>query len=158
MTIKNISHKLTVHPQKEYAQRSLDVIDKIIVHHSATSGGTPESFADYHVKRKDWPGIGYHCVIDKDGMAYLTNTATTVSYNCSGQNMVSIGVCLIGDYSEELPNEQMLNSLTNVINYYRELTKKELPVYGHRHFRKTQCPGKRLDDFLHQSFSQEKTN
>jgi len=144
MIIHNIIHKLTVHPQKEYGTRKISDIDKIIVHHSATTGGDAYSFADYHVHKKDWPGIGYHAVIDKDANIYLTNNSTTISYNCSGQNSTSIGICIIGNFEKTEPTKEQINSLTHIINFYNELTEKNLTIYGHRDFRKTSCCGRNL--------------
>jgi N-acetyl-anhydromuramyl-L-alanine amidase AmpD len=144
MIISNIVHKLTVHAQKQYGTRKISDIDKIIVHHSATNSGTPDSFADYHVQRKDWPGIGYHAVIDADANIYLTNNSTTISYNCSGQNATSIGICLIGNFEKTEPTTEQINALIHIIKFYNELTEKTLSIYGHCDFRKTSCCGRNL--------------
>lgn len=146
---------LPTRDDKFYRQRFLKDIKQIIIHHSATSGGSPESFARYHVENKGWPGIGYHIVIDKNGNICKTNFATTISYHCSGQNHKSIGVCVIGNYDNVLPDGNILSSLHDVIKYYDKMLGVELPIKGHRDFKATSCPGDKLYEYIKNTFKRD---
>ena len=94
--------KLIRHPYKTYDGRPLNAIQKIAVHHSLTSSGSAESFARYHVKHNGWPGIGYHFVIEKDGTVKWCNDLEIKCYHVGNSNRMSIGICLVGDFREQI--------------------------------------------------------
>ncbi len=141
--ISNVSNAIPTHPNKKYAIRSLNVIQKIIVHHSATSSGSPASYANYHIS-KGWPGIGYHFVIQKNGEVFQTNDLERISYHTTGQNANSIGICLTGNFDVEQPTPQQMNSLKAlIINLESQLG--NLYVHGHNEFSSKTCPGNNFD-------------
>lgn len=142
--IENITDSLPTKPGAKYHRRTLGYIDKIIVHHSATSSGTPESFANYHINQNGWPGIGYHFVIDKEGTVYQTNDLETVSYHCSGQNASSVGVCLIGNFDIETLTAGQQKNLDRLVQNLRGKLPRPIKVFGHRDFKNTNCPGANL--------------
>lgn len=148
MQIQDVIDNLPRHPTKRYGQRTLSVITHIVVHHSATTGGTPEAFARHHVHTLGWPGIGYHYVIARDGLIYKCHPATTISYHASGANAYSIGVCLVGNFDVERPSEEQRTALIELL---RELMGAYgIPcahVIGHREVpgTKKSCPGRSVD-------------
>ena len=145
--VNDLRGKLPTAPGKQYARRGLSIIERIIIHHSATSGGGPEDFARYHVDNHGWPGIGYHYVIDQAGRIFQTQDWETVSYHCSGQNSNSLGICLVGNFSRTQPTEKQYKALEYLVSFIRtdlnnQLgTNKKLTVYGHKDFKATDCPG-----------------
>lgn len=127
-----------------YGTRSLNQITQAVVHHSATTNQTAEDYARYHVQHHQWPGIGYHYVIEKDGTIVQGNPLTNVSYHTSGQNTKSVGICLSGNFEIEQPTPQQMHSLGLLINYVRQQVPNAMQVYGHRDFANTSCPGDNL--------------
>jgi hypothetical protein len=135
---------------KTYATRTLDQINKIIVHHSASIGQTAEDYARYHVLSKKWAGIAYTFVIEKTGDIIQGNLLTWITNNTSGQNTSSISICLSGDFTKEEPSPAQLKSLKKLINYLRKTLPQRLEVSGHKDFGTTSCPGPNLYKHLAQ--------
>ena len=109
--MNDITSELPRHATKKYKDRSVSGIKQIIIHHSATLPNSEdgrrdaEAFARYHVESNDWPGIGYHYVIGKDGTVNKTNNNTIVSYHAGNANPASLGVCLVGNFDLGEPPE-----------------------------------------------------
>lgn len=131
--INNLVDSLPHHATKVYSTRDLNDINKIILHHYA-SNGTPQAIANYHVNTRDWAGIGYHFTIDKDGTISQVNYLDTVSYHTSGENTVSIGIALEGNFQNENPTQAQMNSLNKLIPFLRSKFPQQLEVYQHSDF------------------------
>jgi len=147
MIVINLTDKLPKHPTKTYGKRPLFNINSIVVHHF---GGniTIEEAAKLHISEpRNWPGIAYHFVIDKDGKVYQTNELATLSYHCRGNNTKSVGVALRGNYQEKLPTPEMLNSLGELLHDL-QLKLPKAKIHPHRKFVKTACPGDALVQWL----------
>ena len=154
----NVVGELYQHKTKRFRKRPLDVIDKIILHHSATPSGSPQAFARYHVMHNNWAGIGYHYVINKNSTVYLCNHIDTHAAHTYGQNRTGIGICLVGNYDQEeiLPvilyasnpfqDNSQWSALDELVYQIRRFLSKDIPVYPHRKFRKTSCPGINITD------------
>jgi N-acetyl-anhydromuramyl-L-alanine amidase AmpD len=143
--IKYIVHDLPTNPGKNYDHRSIHQIDLVVVHHSATSSGDPWSYAKYHVEKNDWPGIGYHYVIQPDGTIYQTNDLDTVSYHTSGENANSIGICLTGNFDVQKPSFKQLESLIWLIRDLNQYLGRRLQIQGHNQYSAKSCPGNNID-------------
>lgn len=145
LAIRNIINNLPINPRKApYGRRSLSQINKIILHHSDTADGNPLAYANYHINENDWPGIGYHFVIQKDGTVFQTQPLDVISYHTAGQNTSSIGIALTGDYDWQTPPSAQIASLVDLL---RDLKNRfgSLPLYGHNQFSQKTCPGSRID-------------
>lgn len=127
-----------------YGSRPLDAIDLIILHHSATSSGDPWTYAKYHIENHGWPGIGYHFVIQPDGTIYQTNKLTTISYQATGANNHSIGICLTGNFNVNTPPLAQHNALIGLLRNLETLIGQK-PIIGHKEVKSTSCPGDLLD-------------
>ncbi|UCC63572.1 MAG: N-acetylmuramoyl-L-alanine amidase, partial [Anaerolineae bacterium] len=141
---QDVADSLPKHPSKRYATRRLEAIEHIVVHHSAippTVG--PQRIAEYHVNNLDWPGIGYHFVIDDQGVIYRTNAMETVSYHAGNINRTGVGVCFLGNFTDDVPTQPQLESggkLAAWLVQELKLTRDE--IQGHKEFMNTQCPGR----------------
>ncbi|WP_299368326.1 peptidoglycan recognition family protein [Winogradskyella sp.] len=133
-----------------YATRLLSDIDKIIVHHAGVEGQTAEDYARYHVNTKGRPGISYHLVIEKDGLAVIGNPLENVPWHTSGENERSIGIVLSGNFDETQPTPAQLRTLELVIRDIRNQLPQPIEVYGHQDFAATSCPGDNLYPLLNQ--------
>jgi len=122
----------------------------IVIHHSLTKDSSTKSWdaiKRYHVEEMGWSDIGYHCgVEDIDGVLTVLDGrpldqpgAHTKDFNHS------IGICLVGNYDDEVPSKERIELLVSVtLDYlarYPWLTPSN--VYPHNHFAPYKsCPGK----------------
>ena len=143
--IKDITAELPKSSTKTYGRRSLSQIVRYVIHHSATSGGDPWSFARYHVQTNGWPGIGYHFVIMPDGTTYQTNALETISYGVENMNTGAVNTCLVGNFEVTKPTAAQINA---VVYLHKDLAARlgQKPIVGHNDLKQTtKCPGKNLD-------------
>ena len=110
MEIRDKRNLLTIHKTKKYRKRRRSSISSIAIHHSATTQGSAEAFARYHVNTKNWPGIGYAYVVNKDGTIDFCNDYETKTYHVGNSNRIALGICLIGDFTKENPTDAQLNA------------------------------------------------
>lgn len=142
MKIVDVRNKLPRHPVKRYLTRELTSITHVVLHHSGTREGSPMSFAKYHVFLRGWPGIGYHYVINKDGTIYKTNSLSTISYHTRGLNRESVGICLIGNFSVEIPRSAELASLFYLLGlFWKYFPHWEVIFHRDAVGSRTVCPG-----------------
>ena len=155
MKVIDLIDKLPTHKSKKYPYRALQSIDTIAIHHSLTSDlrGSKDvyAFAQYHVTHNDWPGIGYHYVIDNDGTVYKTNPAINKSYHVGKHNKRSIGICLVGDFrTDELPYVQY-EAMYELVQTCMKVYKIDIDrVLGHSEFSGyswKKCPEINMEEF-----------
>ena len=73
-------------------------INLIVVHHSASSlDTTTEMIRVWHVIDNGWSNIGYHAVIEKDGILHPGRDITRVGAHARGANKGSLGICVVGN-------------------------------------------------------------
>ncbi|RSL30431.1 N-acetylmuramoyl-L-alanine amidase [Salibacterium salarium] len=154
MKILNKIGAWTEHRSKLYSTRALSNIDQIVIHHSGTKTGSPQAYARYHVETNNWPGIGYHYVIQPEGTIYKCHAITTVSWHTGNQNTRSIGICLTGDFRQTIPPQKQYSAACELVNTLMEsLNLGVKHLKGHRecdgHEGKI-CPGFSMADFRKQ--------
>lgn len=128
---------------------ALDEVKKIIIHHTAGSGG--ESVEDIHAfhQRQGWAGIGYHYLIDRNGTVYRGRPDWAKGAHAYGFNSESLGVCLAGNFSDTVP---FLGQLRSLIYLTADLCARSWididAVFGHGYIpggeHDTACPGTNL--------------
>ena len=129
----------------------------LLLHHSATTGGSVEAIDRSHRQRRDqlgnpWLGIGYHFVIGNgNGMPDGEIEATFrwkeqldgAHAGSRKHNLHGIGVCLIGNFDETAPTGKQMESLAALAE---ELVRthgiEAKRVLRHHDVSATQCPGK----------------
>ena len=148
-TITDIVDKLPKHATLRYDTRALSAITHLTIHHSAAPANIPpERIASYHVG-KDWPGIGYHFLVEPDGTIYQTNRLETVSYHVYKQNAYSVGICTEGNFvGGVIPTPKQIETVGHLVAWLTQ--KLNIPLEnakGHKEFPEnaTACPG---DDWL----------
>lgn len=135
MNINDKRNKLKKHNTKTYRRRSISQIRNIAIHHSATLSGSAESFARYHVNQLDWPGIGYHYVVNQDGSVDLCHDHEVVSYHVGNSNGRTIGICMVGDFrSQPLEDVQRNATLDLTKTLLKRFNLKVDDVWGHMEF------------------------
>jgi hypothetical protein len=143
MEILNIVESLPRHPTKRYSTRSLSEIEGLVVHHFG-SLSTVENVAAYHVS-KGWPGIGYHFVVERDGVIKQTNYLTWVSYHVGDPNRKTIGMALNGGFMTSPPPQKQLDSARWLVSHIKSLENINITKEaGHGQYpggTLTACPG-----------------
>ena len=126
----------------------------IVIHHSASTKGTPKSMDSYHRQRGMENGLAYHFVIGNgigmgDGELF-TGMRWRGQLNgghlaSESLNAKSIGICLVGNFENSRPSSRQMQSLYAITGYLRQRCK--LPVSAvklHRQIntKPTECPGR----------------
>jgi N-acetyl-anhydromuramyl-L-alanine amidase AmpD len=129
-----------------FPQRSINQISYWVIHHSLTNGGDPWAFAEYHVDNNGWSGIGYHFVIQPDGKIYQTNYLSSIAPHAgNGMNTSTVGICLVGDFTEEIPPAVQIQATAWLIRYLNA-TYGDRPIVAHRDVNPARtCPGDSFD-------------
>jgi N-acetylmuramoyl-L-alanine amidase len=129
----------------------------IIIHHTATDVGNACLINRCHYDRGFWHGLGYHFLIDNgtmgkgDGQIEIAprwiKQQEGAHCKAGGMNEKGIGVALVGNFDQELPTPNQLQSLTyllKVLTSYYKIPYSN--IVGHRDVEgaSTDCPGKRF--------------
>ena len=133
--VKDVREKLLKHSTKNYYARKISDITHIAVHHSLTATGSAEAFARHHVNKNDWPGIGYHFVIEKDGTVKWCNDIGIKTYHVGKSNKFSIGICITGDFRNQTLEDIQFKPLIKLIkNLMKHFNIDADNVWGHSQF------------------------
>jgi len=137
-------------------------INRLIIHASATPNERAVTASDidrWH-KERGWKGIGYHNVIQRNGVIEPGRPLKDIGAHVAGHNRDSIGVCLIGagvalsDFTEA--QKASLRRLRKEL----EAQFPNITTHGHREYANKSCPGFDIKDFPWeepQEAKQEKT-
>ena len=113
--------------------------NKIIIHNADATSCSVYDIDRWH-KGNGWSGIGYDYFIRKEGSVWTGRPENAIGAHTIGQNSSSIGICLEGAFMREKPTRAQLNSLYELIADIRK-RRGNLPIYGHKDFNNTDCPG-----------------
>ncbi|XP_050341486.1 peptidoglycan-recognition protein LB-like [Bactrocera neohumeralis] len=128
----------------------------IIIHHSYKPGMAlsesdchlaMQQIQDFHMDERHWSDIGYSYAICGDGNVYEGRGANVVAAHAPHYNNRSIGLLLIGDFTEALPPSNMLEVALDFIQFSVDcgFLREDYILYGHRQVRNgTICPGDAL--------------
>lgn len=146
--IQNIIQQLASNPAMPLPARTVNQIDRIIVHHTAVSPGVgAQQIAAFLVNQRNRPGISYHYFITADGPIQQTNEVTTVTLQSTDElNAVSIGVGFAGDFTSAVPSQAQIESGAQLIAWLiRQLNLSPQAVFGHKELINTKSPGDQWD-------------
>lgn len=127
----------------------------IVVHHSGTSGGNAKIFDYYHSEERGMEnGMAYHFVIGNgtdSGDGQIEVGRRWLKQIQGGHlasetlNEISIGICLVGDFSRSRVGPRQTASLIELVQYLRNMMpERRLKFRLHREIntRPTECPGR----------------
>jgi N-acetylmuramoyl-L-alanine amidase len=134
-----------VFPHRRARMRA-GAVKLVVVHHSANANpawGVRECH-DCHISENGWNGIGYNYFIEQSGRVFCGRSDADRDYvgaHVAGINSRSLGVCLDGDYSLQIPTVANVEVLARVvamlllrhrltasaIRYHNELAEKDCP-------------------------------
>lgn len=123
-------------------------IDTVVIHHSASprDDTSVEEITEWHLARR-FSEIGYHYIITGDGVLYYGRPLHKMGAHCKGSNLHSIGVCVTGNFEDEIPSDAQTQRLDQLLSAL-SMTFGVITVVGHCDLGNTLCPGKTLYDLL----------
>lgn len=145
----------------EHPNPSITTVTHLIVHHSAGSNtssdwaGVVRSIWDFHVNGRGWSDIGYNWLIAPTGVIYQGRLDNWLGAHFCGTNGGTMGVCMMGTYTDVTPTQSAINSLIGLlswktceagidplrIRYHASSGKNLYTISGHRDGCATECPG-----------------
>lgn len=129
-------------------------ISKLVLHHTAEHGDQKQyATVDSYHKRKWGRGIEYHFFIEKDGEVLEGKPVEEIGYQAGNWsvNVVSVGICLAGDFTHEFPTTAQLDSLVQLVAKLQNIYLiPDNEIWLHREVRltPTECPGIDLRDII----------
>lgn len=161
-------------------------IKAVVVHHTATANGYTRAQAPaiirgvyvFHIKGRGWSDIGYHFLVDRFGTVYEGRKGSLdkvpLGVHTGGFNTHTIGVSIIGDYTQATPSAATLAGVAQVAAWKLATFERDplgttvltarsgsthpvkkpgwtgsVPVIlGHRDLGSTACPGKSVHSRL----------
>ena len=118
-----------------------------LIHHSATGQTvTAQSITDYHVKERGWLDVGYHGLIElslSGAWRFVPGRPLSIpGSHCPGKNKTHLGLCLIGNYMNELAPVKQLDAAALVLaEWCIAFDFGPEDIHPHRAYRATDCPG-----------------
>ncbi len=89
---------------------------EIVLHHSQYKHGTnAKEIRSWH-KQRGWSDIGYHFVVLKDGTIEEGRDLDLVGAHELHNNADSIGICVDGDFSVQIPLPAQIEALNDLIS------------------------------------------
>lgn len=149
---------------------SFTTVTHLVVHHSATANTASDwaavvrSFWDFHVNGNGWDDIGYNWLIDPNGVLYQGRGNDVVGAHYCGMNSGTMGVCVIGDFTNVTPTADAQDKLAHLLAWKacnRNLDPvgsglhvssgvQRMHILGHRDGCSTSCPGNAFHPLLPQ--------
>ncbi len=149
------------------ASRTPTNVTHLVVHHSAGNTNSTDfaavvrSYWNLHANGRNWGDIGYNWLVDPNGVVYqgrafnLDGNKNVMGTHAAGFNTNSMGICLIGDYTNIRPAEEGLASMYEVLAWkadergidpmgsslHSPSGNVQRHIVGHRDVTSTQCPG-----------------
>jgi len=127
----------------------------IRIHHAAIDmrqfDDPVATIRDWHVNGRGWSDIGYHALVHPEtGEIFPGRTWDRTGAHDLHENDC-FGICLMANYSEELPNAVALGSGAMLCALVSQLVGNPLEIQGHREWDPvsgvdaTDCPGLNFD-------------
>ena len=132
-------------------------IKEIIIHCTGTVPSrsiTVETIRNYHVRVKGWEDIGYHFLIDADGVCWNGRNIEKPGAHCKYRNKESIGVAYVGGLhfdgetpmdTRTTPQKVALVKLVKNLMFKYDITQEN--IHCHNEFSSKACPCFTIESF-----------
>ncbi|KAL6423448.1 hypothetical protein ACFW04_010204 [Cataglyphis niger] len=141
-------------PKSAAANLRIKPVPNVIIHHSTGSGCETQAncqlkvknIQNEHINNKKWSDIGYNFVVGEDGNVYEGRGWGKKGAHSIPFNNKSIGICIIGDYSNRTPKAAAIEAVAKLIErgVNNGEIKSDYKLLGHRQTWATACPGNSL--------------
>lgn len=125
----------------------------VVIHHSVIMENNDDvatllEIQQAHRNDRGWADVGYHYFVGREGIVYEGRDIRVRGTHTAGFNTGSVGVCLLGDYTSQLPTERQIRGAEGLINWLAQ--RLELThLAAHNMFNTTTlCPGGNLLPYL----------
>lgn len=142
--IYDVVNSLPTRQNIYYRQRNIHSDLTVVFHHSAVFKCNIKAIAHYHINSKNFPGIGYHFMLNYDEKIYLTNYLNTTSWHTGNTNSKTIGVCFNSNFNVIPPGPKMIQMAYDVLLFLEQYYSIKTFTF-HNELNKTDCPGKLFD-------------
>jgi hypothetical protein len=138
-------------------------INEIFVHCSATKPNwmeksncidKVEEIRRWHVEERGWADIGYHFVLDRNGVVCPGRPVEKAGAHAKGHNKNSIGICIVGGFGsdandkfEEHYTEKQRKALNTLLDSLTAEYSGAI-IRGHNEVSSKACPGFNVKDYL----------
>lgn len=132
-------------------------ITSIVIHHTESPNQPPAmersrllGIRRYHMEERGWGDLAYHYLIGPSGRIYQGREwrfqgDSGTRYDLDGRLLV----CLIGSFTETMPQEAAMKSLLSLVaGKLHEHKLKPEAVTTHRLVAATDCPGERMQEWF----------
>lgn len=132
-------------------------IKYIVVHCSFTPEGRDVKTSEikrWHVEDNNWSDIGYHIMIELDGMVFTGRPVEVMGAGVLGHNHHSIHICYVGGMStdgepKDTRTKEQKKSLLFMLRFFKGLYPKA-KIVGHRDLDNRDCPSfDALNEYKH---------
>lgn len=122
-------------------------IKEIIIHCTATlPSATPQSIKKHHIEKNGWKDVGYHFIIDEEGIIWRGRPIEETGAHCIMHNQNSIGIAYIGGLKQNGKTANTINTkqritilkLVNAIKCIYRITEDNVRM--HNEFAAKECP------------------
>ena len=128
--------------------------NRVIIHHSGNASSRPQflEIDALHKSKNFTQGSlgyfgGYHYLIEKTGHVFHYRLESETGQHDNGENINTLGICLAGNFSQELPTKAQESALASLLEEIMGRWKIPLErIDPHRWGDQTECPGLRLAD------------
>lgn len=155
-----------------WSRRYSPKVKLIVIHHTGEANGSPleqlsgpeqvRSIYYTHTVKNGWGDIGYHYLIDRDGVIYEGRAGgkNIIGAHAYCANTGTLGVAMIGNFQFDEPSEEQLSSLRKLLHYLGTEYDIDLKgrvsfqgqmmptVVAHRDLTETQCAGRTVQALL----------
>lgn len=118
-------------------------VEHVVIHHSATTNDINDPYAAvrsiyiYHTQVNGWSDIGYNYLVAPDGTVFqgrddmgLADPDNIIGAHMCGVNSNTMGICVIGNFTEQMPTENALDALAELVKWKTE--KDDIPIFGRK--------------------------
>lgn len=125
----------------------------VVIHHSVIMQGednlaTLLEIQTAHRVDRGWADVAYHYFVGRDGIVYEGRDIRVRGTHTASYNTGSVGVCLLGDYTEQIPTERQIRGAEGLVNWLTQRLQLT-HLAAHNMFNATtQCPGGNLLPYL----------
>ncbi|MEM9835866.1 MAG: N-acetylmuramoyl-L-alanine amidase [Bacteroidota bacterium] len=136
-------------------------VTHLIIHHSVSTNTSSDwaalvrSIWSSHVNFNGWDDVGYNYLIDPDGLIYEGRGSDTRGAHFCGDNTGTMGVCLLGTFTNQAPTATALRALEQLlawkasnrsidpeaVSFHAAGDQQLNHIAGHRQGCPTECPG-----------------
>eukprot|EP00916_Digyalum_oweni_P005007 GHVL01008935.1.p1 GENE.GHVL01008935.1~~GHVL01008935.1.p1 ORF type:complete len:239 (+),score=4.51 GHVL01008935.1:3-719(+) len=106
---------------------------------------------DWYMDGHGWSDLGYNFMVGEDGNAYEVRGWTEIGAHTLNYNHNGIAICVIGDFTNKVPNTAALNTVKQLIEcgLKNHHISPSYTLKGHRDVGTTACPGTAFYNLIH---------